>query len=161
MRVALMFGGNIGDTVSRFREAATRINESIGQVVSFSSIYKSEPWGKPDQQTFLNQALIVETGLTSEAVLAEINIIEKELGRKRTEVNGPREIDIDILMLENGEINLQNLVIPHPRMHLRNFNLVPLNEIAPLWMHPVLNKTVYQLLIDSKDILAVEKTELL
>ena len=160
LRVALMFGGNVGDTVTRFREAATRINESIGKILRYSSIYTSEPWGNANQPPFLNQAVIVETILTPQAVLAQITEIENALGRQRIAVNGPREIDIDILLIENGEINLQHLVIPHPRMHLRNFNLVPLNEIAPLWRHPVLNKTVQELMAVCVDSLYVEKTAL-
>lgn len=155
-----MFGGNVGDTVTRFREAATRICETIGPILTFSGIYKSEPWGFVHQTPFLNQAVIVETDLSPEAVLTAINGIENDLGRKRTTVNGPRAIDIDILFFDDAVVNLPNLEIPHPRMHLRNFNLIPLNEIAAGWINPVTGKTVHDMMIACEDLLYVEKTTL-
>ena len=156
-RVALMLGGNLGDTRRYLSEAIRLLAERIGKIERLSGIYLSQPWGLDNQPTFQNQAIVVISKLTPIEILENTKIIEGELGRIRRELNGPREIDIDILLFEEFAISEKDLEIPHPRLHLRNFNLVPLAEIAPDWVHPVFNRTISSLLEDCPDTLPVQK----
>jgi 2-amino-4-hydroxy-6-hydroxymethyldihydropteridine diphosphokinase len=111
-------------------------------VVSRSSLYETAPVGETDQPPFLNNAVGVETVLSPRELLAVIKEIEKIIGRTPTYRWGPREIDIDILLYDDLVINEPGLTIPHPRMHERAFVLVPLSEIAPIAVHPVLGKSI-------------------
>jgi 2-amino-4-hydroxy-6-hydroxymethyldihydropteridine diphosphokinase len=105
----------------------------------------------------LNQVLKVKTSLTPQELIDEILKIEKSLGRERQEKYGPRLIDIDILFFDNEVIKSKSLTIPHPQLHNRRFVLVPLNEIAPRFIHPVLKKSIAQLLLECPDKLDVNK----
>src|SRR5690606_6131161 len=127
----------------------------VGPIVQSSSLYETAAWGKTDQPAFLNQVLEVKTVLSPEQVLQGINQIEQELGRIRHEHWGARVIDIDILFYDQLILQTQRLTIPHPQLHLRRFTLLPLSEIAPQLMHPVLNQPVTQLLQDCPDKLPV------
>lgn len=153
----LLTGGNIGDRKTYLCQAKNEIEKRCGAVVAESSIYETEAWGKEDQEAFLNQALKINTTLSSEDLLQTILKIEEDLGRKRDLKYGPRIIDIDILFFNDRVIDHHGLKIPHPQMQNRRFVLVPLNEIAPQKIHPVLKKTVSQLLSDCPDPLAVNK----
>ena len=146
-KVFIALGGNVGNVSETFKVAIEKIEEKIGPVIMQSSLYKTEPWGNKNQDDFLNSVIGVETNLTSVEVLKNILFIEKELGRDRNKDNqfAPRLIDIDILFYGNKIINSDNLIIPHPRLHLRNFVLTPLMEIAPRFIHPVLNKTIEEI----------------
>lgn len=166
--VALLLGGNQGDRRALLRQATVLIRDRIGTVVSFSSVYETEPWGEFEMehgeritQNFLNQALLVETDLPAHKVLEEALVIEAVLGRLRpvtpqAAIHGiaelpqriyhSRPIDIDIIFFNNEIIDTPDLVVPHPRMHLRRFVLEPLAEIMPNYRHPVLGETVKELL---------------
>lgn len=175
--VYLGLGSNIGDREANLREASARIKALGLEVMSESWIYESEPVGLKDQPWFLNQVIELKiiAGLTSghgpvfgdpeaiatvvaEGVLFELLKIEREMGRERTIVNGPRVIDIDLLLYgdliiahskddeEWPFIDPTDLFVPHPRMHLRRFVLEPLCEIAPELVHPVLEKTCREIL---------------
>ncbi len=150
-----MLGGNLGDMLQNFREAIKHLVKRIGPVSQLSKVYFSEPWGNPDQPVFMNQALVMETSCSPGELLAEIKLIEKFMGRFEGEVNGPRLIDIDILLMEDRVYKDEKLEIPHPRLHLRNFNLVPLAEIIPSWIHPVIKKSIAELRDQCSDILKV------
>ncbi len=147
----LLLGSNLGDRMKHLECAAAIISRAIGRVTAHSSIYESEPWGKKDQPAFLNQALAVDTGLSPAVLLNEILEAEKEMGRERKEKWGERIIDIDILFYDSDVIRSDKLSVPHPFLHERRFTLLPLNEIAQGLLHPVLHKTIAQLLKDCPD----------
>jgi 2-amino-4-hydroxy-6-hydroxymethyldihydropteridine diphosphokinase len=113
-----------------------------------SPVYETPPWGYADQPPFLNQCVMVETYLEPEDLLGHLKRLESALGRELSFENGPRLIDIDILFYDDLIVNTPPLVIPHPRLHTRGFVLVPLNDIAPDLVHPVLGKPVNELLLD-------------
>jgi len=122
-----------------------------------SSLYETAAWGKTDQPSFLNQALELETSLNAKQLIRRILKAEKIMGRIRNEKYGPRLIDIDILLFNNEKHNYEFLKIPHPEMQNRRFALLPLAEIAAGIIHPVLNKTINELLKECKDELPVKK----
>ena len=153
----LLIGGNLGNRKENFVKAISLIKEQCGAVTKSSSIYETEAWGKTDQPSFLNQALEIETALSARQLLRKILKIEKIMGRVRKEKLGPRIIDIDILFLENEIHDLHFLKIPHPEIQNRRFVLVPLAEINPGLAHPVLKKTIAQLLEECPDKLEVKK----
>lgn len=111
-----------------------------------SSIYQTAPWGYSDQDDFYNQVLECETSLSPMRLLRRLKRIEKRMGRKKTFRNGPRVIDLDILFYDDLILEAKRLVIPHPRLHERAFVLVPIAEISPGFVHPVLGKTIVELL---------------
>ena len=148
-------GGNVGDVMTTLDQAINLLNKECGVVVQQSSLYQTAPWGKADQQNFLNQALQLETTLEAGGLMNHILQIEERLGRKRLEKYGPRIIDIDILLFNNSVIRQPRLTIPHPALHLRRFALVPLVEIDPDLVHPVLRSTMKELLLNCPDDLAV------
>ena len=149
----LALGGNIGNVSATFDLAIQKIMAKIGAIRVESSRYRTEPWGNKNQDDFLNMVLAVDTPLPAEAVLATIMDIEKMMGRNRDQDNrnAPRTIDIDILFYGHEIINNDQLVIPHPRLHLRNFVLTPLREIAPEFIHPTLNKNMEELFAERPD----------
>ena len=153
----LLIGGNLGDRKKNLLTAISLINEQCGPLTRSSSVYETEAWGKTDQPSFLNQALEVSTSLNARQLMRKILKIEKEMGRVRKEKLGPRIIDIDILLYVNEIHDLRFLKIPHPEMHNRRFVLVPLAEIDPTLQHPVLKKTIAELLEECPDNLEVKK----
>lgn len=153
----LLIGGNLGDRKENLLSAISLIREQCGSLIKSSSIYETEAWGKTDQPSFLNQALEISTSLNARQLMRKILKIEKEMGRVRKEKLGPRLIDIDILLFENEIHDLRFLKIPHPEMQNRRFVLVPLAEIDPSLQHPVMKKTIAELLEECPDNLAVRK----
>ena len=153
----LLTGSNLGDREQYLATARSLINEQCGTIVTASSLYETAAWGKTDQPSFLNQALELETSLNARQLIRRILKAEKIMGRIRNEKYGPRLIDIDILLFNNEKHNYQFLKIPHPEMPNRRFALLPLAEIAADIIHPVLNKTINELLKECKDELPVKK----
>ena len=146
----LSLGSNIGDREKHLRGAIERL-ASIGQVVSTSSFYETEPVEFTSQGWFLNCAVAVETTKTPQELMAALLHIEEEMGRRRTQNKGPRTIDLDILLFGSAVIDSPlkdspQLKVPHPAMAERRFVLEPLVEIAPEALHPILKKTARQLL---------------
>ncbi|NIG54016.1 2-amino-4-hydroxy-6-hydroxymethyldihydropteridine diphosphokinase [Chitinophaga sp. Cy-1792] len=153
----LLIGGNLGNPEINLGKAVRLINERIGQVVKKSALYQTAPWGVVDQPDYLNQALVVHTMQDALTTLHTLLDIERTIGRVRQEKWGSRVIDIDMIFFNDDIISLPELKIPHPRMHLRQFVLVPLQEIVPDHVHPVLHKTVNELLLSCPDDLPANK----
>lgn len=145
-KLYLLLGGNLGDRTLYLQQARESIAAQVGRISQSSSLYETAAWGKTDQPSFLNQVLEVETILSPEDVLQTINQIEHDLGRIRVEHWGARVIDIDILFYDDLVQQTQRLTIPHPQLHLRRFTLLPLHEIAPDLLHPVLEQSINELL---------------
>ena len=145
--VFLGIGTNIGNREKNLKYAIISINKFIGTILKTSCIYETEPWGFNTEDQFLNMVIEVETNLSPSALLLMINRIETLLGRNRNEKKYvSRAIDIDILLYKDQIINDGNLEIPHPLMHKRKFVMVPLNEIASDFEHPVFKKSIASLL---------------
>jgi 2-amino-4-hydroxy-6-hydroxymethyldihydropteridine diphosphokinase len=155
--VYLLTGSNLGDSTAYLAEAAKQIEQKVGKIVRRSSLYETEPWGITNQPAFLNQALVVETSLQPAPLMEILLHIETEMGRKRGEKYGPRTIDIDQLFYDDQIIQAISLIIPHPEIQHRRFVLAPLCEIAPYFVHPVINKNMLTLLNDCTDHSNVQK----
>jgi 2-amino-4-hydroxy-6-hydroxymethyldihydropteridine diphosphokinase len=153
----LLIGGNQGDRLARLALARDLITHAGGQILIASALYETAAWGKRDQPDFLNQALEVGTSRDARAWLVTLLDIEERMGRRRADKYGPRVIDIDILFFNNSIIREPGLSIPHPEIQHRRFALTPLEEIAPFLIHPVLHKTIRQLLAECTDPLAVKQ----
>jgi len=142
----LSLGSNLGDREANLREDIARLGE-LGSVSKVSALYETEPVEVAGQQPwFLNCAAAVETELTPLEFLKRMLAIERAMGRKRTEPKGPRTIDADIIFFGDEVVDTKELSIPHPAMQHRRFVLEPLAEIAPEARHPVLRRTVRELL---------------
>ena len=139
-----------GDT--KCGQTQPKIKQTI-KILRVSSIYETTPWGLEDQPVFLNCVLEVETRLTPSAVLELAKRVEDILGRQPGTRYGPRLIDVDILFYGKVVVEQPDLQIPHPRLHLRAFALVPLAELVPEFIHPDLNGSVAQLAreVDDRD----------
>lgn len=155
--VYLLTGGNMGNRLVNLQQASRKIKKQAGIVLKKSEVYETAAWGLTDQNPFLNQVLLVSTSLPPEELLQTLLRIEQELGRKRILKMGPRIIDIDILFYNNEIIATPGLTVPHPQIANRRFVLTPLNEIAPGFVHPGLQKTIKELLEICPDKLEVKK----
>jgi 2-amino-4-hydroxy-6-hydroxymethyldihydropteridine diphosphokinase len=143
--IYLALGSNLGDRVQNLKEAVTSLSPQM-ILKAKSNIYETLPWGYEDQPKFLNMALKAETYLRPEPLLKHLKRLEIALGRQASFPNGPRLIDIDILLFDNLVLNTPALTIPHPHMHERGFVLLPLMDIAPDLIHPVTKKSVREML---------------
>lgn len=157
-KIFLLTGGNIGDRKKNVETAAVFIQKEIGSIVQSSKIYETEAWGITNQTSFYNQVLLIESKFSAKEILQKILKIEEEMGRVRTVKNAARIIDIDILFFNNEVIIEPNLNVPHREIVNRRFVLTPLNELAPDFVHPVLNKSIDYLLANCKDELKVTAT---
>lgn len=152
--VYIGLGTNLGDKEQNLRDAVHRIEEQIGKVLSLSAFYVTAPWGFASENSFLNAAACVETQLSPLEVLLETQTIERELGRTKKSVNGAysdRLIDIDLLLYDDLVLSATSadgaeLNLPHPLMAKRDFVMRPLAEIAPALQHPVLKRTMKEIL---------------
>lgn len=159
-KVFLGIGGNIGNKQKNFAEVLNWIENSIGTVVKKSSVYETPPWGFNAEENFWNQVVLVETKFTPLELLERIQQIEAHFGRERkTKQYISREMDIDILYFDDDFLEVENLVIPHPRIHQRKFVLVPLVEIAPGLKHPLLRLTSIQMLENCRDGSLIKKVD--
>lgn len=145
VEVFIGVGSNMGDREDNIRLAVKSLSLH-GKIKVMSSLYETEPEGYEKQPYFLNCVVSIDTDITAHVLLQNLKDIEKKAGRKSSFRNAPRTLDLDILFYGDSIVNTQDLVIPHPRLPERSFVLVPLVEIAPSFMHPVLHKTAQQML---------------
>ena len=154
-QVYLLLGSNKGNRRKYLLMAMYLLQNKIGTIVRTSSVYITEPWGNNNQPKYLNQALIINTQCTPLQLLKKLQKIEKELGRTNKNQYSSRTIDIDILFYDRLIFTAKNLEIPHPRLHLRNFTLMPLMELNKSYSHPKLKKSIEELAKNSTDSLKV------
>ncbi|RFS26317.1 2-amino-4-hydroxy-6-hydroxymethyldihydropteridine diphosphokinase [Chitinophaga silvatica] len=155
----LLIGGNLGDRISNLSKAVQLIAQKAGPVLKISALYQTAPWGSVDQPDYLNQALMIHTSLDALTLLHTLLDIEREIGRIRQEKWGARVIDIDLIFFNDDIISLPELRVPHPRMHLRNFVLVPLLEIIPDYVHPVIKLPIRELAAECIDTLPAKRID--
>ena len=150
--VYIGFGSNIGDRLTHIQKALDTLSKTDGITLQrISSIYTTDPVGYAEQAQFLNGVAAIQTSLSPFSLLHTLKDIETAIGRKHRLRWGPREIDLDILIYGDLCVQTDELVIPHPEMHLRGFVLVPLAQIAPDLMHPIFQESVQTLLNRLKD----------
>lgn len=143
--VYLALGSNLDDRLANLKQAIATLPPQM-EVKAKSYVYETPPWGHEDQPKFLNQVVMVKTYLEPEPLLKHLKRLETTLGRKASFQYGPRLIDIDILFYDDLVLDSPSLVIPHPRLHERGFVLLPLMDIAPDLIHPVIKKSVRELI---------------
>ena len=157
-KVVLLLGSNLGDGQLLFQQVISLIDERLGKLEIQSALYQSPPWGFEHENDFLNQVLILETDLAAGEILQTCLQIEVDIGRKRTtQVYEARRIDIDVLFVNDEVMDTESLVLPHPRLHLRKFTLLPLLELIPDYVHPKLQKSIQELLVACEDNSEVRK----
>jgi 2-amino-4-hydroxy-6-hydroxymethyldihydropteridine diphosphokinase len=156
-KTVLLLGSNIEPRKAFIADALALLREEFGSEERLSGIYESEPWGFDAQVPFLNRVVVFETGKTPQEVLGICLDVEQKLGRKRKDGSGfvSRTIDVDVLYFGNKIVETKNLTIPHPALHLRRFTLLPLVEVIPGFVHPVLKKDNKALLNECADNLNV------
>ena len=146
----IAMGANLGDRGETLRQAAHRLT-ALGRIAAVSSLYETEPIGYVAQPSFLNAVVAMETTLAPADILAALLDIERDLGRTRTFPNAPRTLDLDLLLVDDTVLTGDELTLPHPRLHERSFVLTPLAEIAPEMMHPILRRSISDLLFTLPD----------
>ena len=153
--VYLALGTNLGDRLVNLKQAINSLTPQL-ELQTKSQVYETPPWGYEAQPKFLNQVIKAKTYLDPEPLLKHLKRLEVALGRKMSFPNGPRLIDLDLLFYDDLIVNQPSLVIPHPRLHERGFVLLPLMDIAPDLVHPVVKKTVREMAAQS-DLNGIEK----
>jgi 2-amino-4-hydroxy-6-hydroxymethyldihydropteridine diphosphokinase len=157
MKYFLSLGSNLGNRRANLARAASLLREKGIAVLQASSVYRTEPVDLPDQPWFYNQVLAIDAACNPLALLDIVKSVERALKRAPAVAKGPRTIDIDILLAGRTIVQTRRLMIPHPRLARRNFVLVPLCEIAPHAVHPVLHERIEALAKKSGDTASVRR----
>lgn len=154
----VLLGSNEGDRLQHLTNALNYMKQDIGSIVKASAVYTTLAWGNTEQPDFLNQVVCIETSLSAQQLLEALLLVEKKLGRIRSGTKWmQRIIDLDVLFYNDAIIDSAELQIPHPHLQDRKFVLVPLQEIAPAFIHPLLKKNIITLTAECKDQLEVKK----
>lgn len=150
-KAIILLGTNLGDKHQNLAKAIEAISQ-YGKLLRTSGIYESPPWGYDSSNTYFNQVVLLETSLSSPSLLEVLLGIEKALGRVRNEAGyTDRTMDLDILDYEGEVSTSEQLILPHPRLHLRLFTLLPMAEVAPHWVHPSSDESIDTLLAKCPD----------
>ena len=159
-KVFLGIGGNIGDKKKNYFRVHDLIDKKLGSIQISSSVYETPPWGFQSEDSFWNQVIQIETVLEAEELLWRIQELEEDFGRERgKERYSSREMDIDILYFNDEFFETKSLIIPHPKLQERKFVLVPLAEIAPEFVHPLLRMSSVTMLENCRDHSIIKKIE--
>ncbi len=159
-QIFILLGSNQGERERNLKLALLRIDQLCGTVIRKSLLYETAPWGFDSSDWFLNQVIQIKSNLSPESLLDKLLGIELELGRVRTNAQySSRAIDLDLLYYSSFHIQTKSLEVPHPRLHLRRFTLLPLCDIAPDFVHPVLRKTQLELFNNLTDNSIVRKAD--
>lgn len=143
--VYIALGSNLGNRLANLKNAVSNLAPQL-TIKKRSPVYETPPWGYTEQPAFLNQVIKAETYQEPQPLLGHLKRLESALGREANFQNGPRLIDLDILFYDDLILDSPPLVIPHPRLHQRAFVLVPLNDVAPNFFHPLLGRQIHDLL---------------
>ena len=156
--VYLGIGSNLGNKINNIEKTNFKIGQNGIKILQSSSYYESLSWPNPKNPKFLNIVLKINTNFTPSQLLKTCKKIERDIGRKKTDINSPRECDIDILDYENRKISGE-IFLPHPRMHIRNFVLFPLFELNKDWKHPVFKHNIKTLIfsLSNRDIRSIKQ----
>ena len=159
-KIYLALGSNLGDRYANLQAAIHTLPQDV-LIQEVSKIYETQPWGFTDQPPFLNMVLKGETRMGAKALLGAVKRLETRLGRTTSFQYGPRLIDIDILFFDELVLDGLGLTVPHPHLHERAFVLVPLMDLAPELLHPVLKKSVREMLagVDTTGVKPYEHTD--
>ena len=149
--VYIAMGSNVGDRAATLERAVEEMNRAGLRILRQSSLYATQPVGGPPQAWFLNAVVEAETDWMPLRLLHALLKIERALGRRRMVIRGPRTLDLDVLFYGGSVIRSRELEVPHPRLPQRRFVLAPLAELAPALSHPLLHKTVTELLAETGD----------
>ena len=158
--VAISMGSNLGNRLSSLRKAILLLKKEGFNIIKTSDVFETPPFGVSNQPRFLNACLLIDTETNPADLLEKLKKIENEVGRVRRFRWGPREIDLDIIFYDEKVIDGPSLKVPHPHMHERPFVLIPLKQISPQWVHPILKKTVEQMTEDLPECDILRITEL-
>ena len=145
-KAAIALGSNLGERLTFLFEAAKQISEDVLGDVKGSQVYESKPWGIEEQPLFLNAVIVGLSEWKAPAIIDYLKQLERDMGRMKSEKNGPREIDLDLICLEDDVLDLPGINVPHPRMQDREFVLRPLCDVWAEWTHPILKKAAAELL---------------
>jgi len=156
--IYLGIGSNLGDKKRNIERTKFNLITNNIKILKYSSYYESLSWPNPNNPKFLNVVLEIDTNFSSSELINKCKEIEKKLGRKNLPKNSPRECDIDIIDFRNKK-TIGDLILPHPRMHNRNFVLIPLFEINKDWKHPILKVNIRKLIssLSNSDIRSIKQ----
>ena len=156
--IYLSIGSNLGNRLENIEKAKFKLSQNDIKILRSSSYYESLSWPDPKKPKFLNIVLDVKTNLNPNDLLEKCKKIEVDLGRKKTKKNSPRECDIDLIDYLNKKTN-DNIILPHPRLHKRNFVLLPLFEINKNWIHPISKQHIKYLIfsLSNRDIRSIKQ----
>lgn len=149
--IYLLLGSNLGDRKKNIATGIASIKKEIGEIVKSSSLYETQPWGETPTETFYNQMIMVKSMASPENLLVKILKIETSMGRIRDKKWENRIIDIDIIFYRSEIFNSENLTIPHPQFIHRNFAILPMLELAPDFVHPILKLSIDEIYLNSTD----------
>ena len=149
-KVIIALGTNVGNWKNNFNQAFVQLNK-LGYITNIASVYLSKPYGFKNQHFFYNTAIEFITSINPTKLFKNIQLIEKNIQKNKLFVNGPRRIDLDIIFYNKIILKKNYLIIPHPRAHLRDFVLYPIQDIDPFFVHPIRKKTIKALIRDLKE----------